>query len=117
MLILIGYVVLGGVISLLVFQRGRIKQELFAATRQAAHARARQGAAEERYKELAARLEASLLNTQQALNVAQGVEVVGERVANLITYVTQPELEGAPYRALDGSEASVANGYVRYQGG
>ena len=108
---ILGYLILGGVVVYLLKRLSRAKGELFAARRQAVHARANFDAAknaarlaEKRCVQALQNVQMSLTQAGKAMEVAGHIHVVSEQIHFLTEAITGPLEEGPSGRhALPGT--------------
>src|SRR5438046_829350 len=93
----VGYLILGAAILVLVRSLTKSKEALFAARQEAVRAQARQDAAkraarlaEQRCVQALANLQQSLDHTGEALEIADGIQVVSQQIHGLTEYITGP---------------------------
>lgn len=98
--VLLAFAMLGLFVLFLFGRMSKAKGELYAARREITRIRVRHDEAakaamraEARCRELASHMQSALSNTNQALDVAQHVEMVEGLLREFIDFVTQPELD------------------------
>jgi hypothetical protein len=113
MIFLVLTVVLPGAVSLYLYYRlTKVKEALFAARRQVAHAQARhEGArraahvAETRCTQVLAQMEKALAQTGEALEIAGHIELVSQQIHGLIEYIANPQDAPIPLQHEPGRHA------------